>query len=60
MFGGAYLAVHCAGRCSLDSEIDKLMDIFCAATAAAALLEAKFGLELTGHHKPRSPRITNI
>ncbi|WHZ28660.1 MAG: hypothetical protein OJF51_003458 [Nitrospira sp.] len=52
--------VHCSGRCTLDGELDKLMDIFCATTTAAALLEAKFGLELTGHHKPRSPRITNI
>ena len=34
--------VHGVGRCSLDGKLDKLLDIFCAATAAAALFEAKF------------------
>ncbi|MDC8450990.1 MAG: hypothetical protein LV473_21915 [Nitrospira sp.] len=36
-----YLPVYCASRCSLDGKLDKLLDIFCATTAAAALLQAK-------------------
>jgi hypothetical protein len=44
----------------LGSELDKFMDVFCAAAAAAALLKAEFRLELTGHDTSRSPRITNI
>jgi hypothetical protein len=54
------LPVHCGGCRTLGSELDKFMDIFCAAAAVAALLKAEFRLELTGHDTPRSPRITNI
>lgn len=58
---GWRLPVHCGGGCCpLGSELDKFMDVFCAAAAAAALLKAEFRLELTGHDKSRSPRITNI
>jgi hypothetical protein len=54
------LSIYSAGRSPLDSELDKLMDVFRAATAVAVLLEAELGLELTGHHKPRSSGFTNI
>jgi hypothetical protein len=34
----------------LRGNLDKFMDVFCAASATAVTLEVKLGFELVGHH----------